>query len=97
MPQADFEAITAKAGDNISVFRFRKDFASLLTGARLSISQAGYNTVCDVLQAKCRSLLIPFSASGETEQSARAERLQNSGSRMYWKKKTLRHSRWPMP
>nr|WP_210271274.1 glycosyltransferase [Rhizobium sp. RM] len=79
MPQADFEAITAKAGDNISVFRFRKDFASLLAGARLSISQAGYNTVCDVLQAKCRSLLIPFSASGETEQSARAERLQKLG------------------
>lgn len=79
MPQADFEAISAKAGDTVSVFRFRKDFANLLSGARLSISQAGYNTVCDVLQAKCRSLLIPFAASGETEQGARAERLEKLG------------------
>jgi len=79
MPQVDFDAISAEAPDNVSVFRFRKDFASLLAGARLSVSQAGYNTVCDILQAKCRSLLIPFAAGGETEQSARAERLVRLG------------------
>ncbi|WP_288429280.1 glycosyltransferase [uncultured Agrobacterium sp.] len=79
MPQADFDAISAQAGDTISVFRFRKDFASLLSGAKLSISQAGYNTVCDILQAKCRSLLIPFAAGGETEQGARASRLSKLG------------------
>lgn len=79
MPQADFDAISAQSGENVSVFRFRKDFASLLSGARLSISQAGYNTVCDVLQAKCRSLLIPFAAGGETEQGARATRLAKLG------------------
>ncbi|WP_296076355.1 glycosyltransferase [uncultured Agrobacterium sp.] len=79
MPQADFDAISAEAGDAISVFRFRKDFASLLSGAKLSISQAGYNTVCDILQAKCRSLLIPFAAGGETEQGARASRLAKLG------------------
>ncbi|MEH3109924.1 MAG: glycosyltransferase [Agrobacterium cavarae] len=79
MPQADFDAISAQAGKNISVFRFRKDFASLLSGAKLSISQAGYNTVCDILQAKCRSLLIPFAAGGETEQGARASRLEKLG------------------
>nr|WP_027676713.1 glycosyltransferase [Agrobacterium larrymoorei] len=79
MPQADFDAISAQAGDTVSVFRFRKDFASLLSGAKLSISQAGYNTVCDILQAKCRSLLIPFAAGGETEQGARASRLSKLG------------------
>ncbi|POO49882.1 glycosyltransferase family protein [Agrobacterium rosae] len=79
MPQADFDAISAQARGDISVFRFRKDFASLLSGARLSISQAGYNTVCDILQAKCRSLLIPFAAGGETEQGARASRLAKLG------------------
>lgn len=79
MPQADFDAISAQAPENVSIFRFRKDFASLLAGARLSVSQAGYNTVCDILQAKCRSLLIPFAADGETEQSARAERLARLG------------------
>lgn len=79
MPQADFDAISAQAGDTVSVFRFRKDFASLLSGAKLSISQAGYNTVCDILQANCRSLLIPFAAGGETEQGARASRLSKLG------------------
>lgn len=75
MPQADFDAISAQASDKVSVFRFRKDFPSLLSAAKLSVSQAGYNTVCDILQAKCRSLLIPFAVGGETEQGARAERL----------------------
>ena len=75
MPQADFDAISAQASDKVSVFRFRKDFPSLLSAAKLSVSQAGYNTVCDILRAKCRSLLIPFAVGGETEQGARAERL----------------------
>ena len=47
--------------------------------ARLSISQAGYNTVCDILRAGCRSVLVPFAAGGETEQGARAERLERLG------------------
>jgi predicted glycosyltransferase len=45
----------------------------------LSISQAGYNTVCDILQAGCASVLVPFSSGGETEQTARAERLERLG------------------
>lgn len=31
------------------------------------------------MQAKCRSLLIPFAAGGETEQGARASRLAKLG------------------
>ena len=79
LPQADFEAITADAPAHVAIFRFRPDFASLLTGAKLSVSQAGYNTVCDVLRAGCRPLLIPFTAGGETEQSVRAGRLEGLG------------------
>jgi predicted glycosyltransferase len=60
---------------NVQVEPFRTDFRSLLASCRLSISQAGYNTVCDVLQAGCRSVLVPFAAGGETEQSMRAARL----------------------
>jgi len=76
LPQADFDAITAEAPAGVNVFRFRQDFASLLAGAKLSVSQAGYNTVCDILRAGCRSLLVPFTTGGETEQSVRAERLE---------------------
>jgi predicted glycosyltransferase len=79
LPQADFDAIAAEAGSNVQIFRFRQDFPSLLTGARLSVSQAGYNTVCDILRAGCHGLLVPFVAGGETEQTVRAERLEKLG------------------
>jgi predicted glycosyltransferase len=79
LPEADFQDLSSSASANIEVVRFRKDFPSLLTGAKLSVSQAGYNTVCDVLRAGVRSLLIPFTAGGETEQTARAARLQERG------------------
>ncbi|WP_438752383.1 glycosyltransferase family protein [Pararhizobium sp. O133] len=79
LPQADFDAISADTPAHVSVFRFRPDFASLLAGAKLSVSQAGYNTVCDILRAGCHALLIPFTAGGETEQTVRAERLARLG------------------
>ncbi len=79
LPQADFDAISADTPAHVSVFRFRPDFASLLAGAKLSVSQAGYNTVCDILRAGCHALLIPFTAGGETEQTVRAERLAKLG------------------
>jgi predicted glycosyltransferase len=79
LPQPDFDDLAAAAPHGVSLFRFRQDFASLLAGARLSVSQAGYNTVCDILRAGCNSLLIPFTAGGETEQSTRATRLESLG------------------
>ncbi len=79
LPAAEFDALSKDAPSHLSLFRFREDFASLLTGARRSVSQAGYNTVCDILRAGCRSLLIPFAAGGETEQATRAARLEGLG------------------
>jgi predicted glycosyltransferase len=64
---------------NVDIFTFRPDFPALLASAGLSISQAGYNTVCDILQANCRSVLVPFAEGGETEQTMRASRLQTLG------------------
>jgi predicted glycosyltransferase len=79
LPERDFAALLADAPGNVRVVRFRQDFPSLLRGAELSISQAGYNTVCDILRAQCRSILVPFAAGGETEQSVRAARLEALG------------------
>ncbi|MBA8841757.1 putative glycosyltransferase [Ochrobactrum sp. RH2CCR150] len=79
LQQTVFDDISAGAPDNVRIFRFRQDFPSLLLGARLSVSQAGYNTVCDILRAGCSSLLIPFTAGGETEQTARARHLEKLG------------------
>ncbi|MDE1993594.1 MAG: glycosyl transferase [Rhizobiaceae bacterium] len=79
LPEPDFAALAKDAPGNVTVVRFRKDFPSLLRGAELSISQAGYNTVGDLLVTGCRSILVPFTAGGETEQSVRAERLEKLG------------------
>lgn len=79
LPQADYDRLAQAAPPSVTLCRFRTDFAGLLASARLSISQAGYNTVADVLQAGCRALLVPFAAGGETEQTARAQRLEARG------------------
>ncbi len=75
----ELSKLSAMAAPEIEIVRFRKDFPSLLAGAKLSISQAGYNTVCDILQARCRAVLIPFAVSGETEQTTRADKLTGLG------------------
>ena len=57
----------------------RPDFADLLRHARLSISQAGYNTCVDLLRARCPALLVPFDAGNEREQTIRAAAFAQSG------------------
>jgi predicted glycosyltransferase len=79
LPQADYDKIARTKPANAELFRFRRDFASLLTAAKVSVSQAGYNTVCDILRAGCGSVLVPFTTGGETEQQVRAERLAAKG------------------
>ena len=79
IPPLELGSLKAGAGPDLEIFSFRDDFPSLLVGARLSVSQAGYNTLCDILRAGCRSLLIPFAKGGETEQTSRALRLEKLG------------------
>ncbi|MBU2713030.1 glycosyltransferase family protein [Zooshikella harenae] len=67
----------------IKVEGLRDDFVSLLASAGLSISQAGYNTVMDVLVAQCPALLLPFANTEETEQLFRAQRLSAIGCCYY--------------
>lgn len=79
LPDADYDAFAASAPANVTLHRFRTDFTSLLASARVSVSQAGYNTVADILQAGCRALLIPYAVQGETEQTTRATKLEALG------------------
>ena len=83
IPAPDFERLQGLAGNAVIVERARKDFPALLARCALSISQAGYNTVVDVLAAQCRALLIPFAQSGESEQSQRAELIAGRGWARY--------------
>ena len=79
MPEPRVAAIRAAAPPGVTVERHRDDFRRLLGGAVLSISQAGYNTVLDLLQAGPRMVLVPFAAAGETEQALRARLLADAG------------------
>jgi predicted glycosyltransferase len=50
-----------------------------LKRARLSVSQAGYNTVLDILIAGVPAVFVPFAQINETEQTQRAEALAKHG------------------
>ena len=77
--EADFADLARRAGDGITVERNRPDFPALLARARLSISQAGYNTVTDLLGAGVPAVLVPFAEAGEIEQTLRARVLAERG------------------
>ena len=79
VPDADFETLRRSAPAHVTLERARPDFRALLSRAELSVSQAGYNTVVDILRCGGRSVLVPFEAGHETEQRLRAERLQALG------------------
>jgi predicted glycosyltransferase len=51
----------------------------MLGRCRVSVSQAGYNTVLDILAARAAAVVVPFASGRETEQSLRAERLAARG------------------
>ena len=78
-PDQDFRDLTAMAGENTFVERFRTDFAARLRTSALSISQAGYNTTMDVLKSGARAVVVPYETKGETEQRLRAEFLAKNG------------------
>jgi len=75
-----YEAIRLTAPSGVIVERFRRDFAALLARCHVSVSQAGYNTVLDILAARARAVLVPFAAERETEQAIRAAHLETCGA-----------------
>ncbi|MCA1297520.1 glycosyltransferase family protein [Stappia indica] len=74
-----FAELAARAGHGVIVERARSDFPALLGRARLSVSQAGYNTVLDILHAGVPAVFVPFAQIRETEQQQRAEALARHG------------------
>jgi predicted glycosyltransferase len=77
--EADFRAIQEGTPPHAIVERARPDFRALLAQAEVSVSQAGYNTVVDLLRSGVTPVLVPFEAGHETEQRLRAERLKALG------------------
>jgi predicted glycosyltransferase len=74
-----FDELKRLAGEGISIERNRPDFSGLVKRARLSISQAGYNTITDILASTTAAVVIPYAEADEIEQTMRAQILQRRG------------------
>jgi predicted glycosyltransferase len=80
LTDAELAVARRDAPTGVVIERFRADFAMLLRCCHVSVSQAGYNTVLDILAARIRAVLVPFAAERETEQLIRAEHLAARGA-----------------
>ena len=79
LPAAQFAAFSADLPERVVLERYRSDFPQMLRRCRVSVSQAGYNTVLDILAARAAAVVVPFADMRETEQTLRAERLAACG------------------
>ena len=73
------EELKTSADQGLIIERARNDFTLRLRNCVLSVSQAGYNTVLETLQAGARAVLVPFAGGGESEQTLRARLLAERG------------------
>ncbi|MBK8210533.1 MAG: glycosyl transferase family 28 [Rhodospirillales bacterium] len=79
LPEEAFAALAWTKPPGVIVERWRDDLPALFKNCLLSISQAGYNTVMDLLFAGTRAVLVPFADAGESEQALRASVLEQRG------------------
>ncbi len=78
-PEPEAAALLAAAGPGLAVERYRPDLSALFGACALSISQAGYNTIMELVAAGARAVVVPFSAGAESEQGARARLFARRG------------------
>jgi predicted glycosyltransferase len=90
---ATFDRLAAAAGGNVTVEWARPDFPALLHRAAVSVSQAGYNTAADLLDAATPAVLVPFADSGEKEQTIRAQVMDEAGRAVVLRNEDLSASR----
>jgi predicted glycosyltransferase len=83
-----------RLGDRPAVLveTFRDDFVPLLRRAALSVSQAGYNTVLDLVQSRVPAVVVPYEGSGD-EQPLRARLLAERGLLLVVEARTLTPAR----
>jgi predicted glycosyltransferase len=79
LPQQAFGTLAGALPEGVILERYRLEFPQMLRRCRVSVSQAGYNTVLDILAARAPAVVVPFASERETEQQLRAERLATRG------------------
>ncbi|MDG4601890.1 MAG: glycosyltransferase [Defluviicoccus sp.] len=80
LPERAFDELRWTCPDGVVIERWRDDVPELLANAALCISQAGYNTMMDVLSARVPAVVVPFATPTETEQGVRAGILAERGA-----------------
>lgn len=80
LPDTAYNALAWQPAPGVIVERWRPDLAQLYYNADLSISQAGYNTIMEILKAGVRAVVVPFALESETEQNLRARTLADRGA-----------------
>lgn len=82
-PASDAAMISTLADDlgdgRVAIERMRGDFTTLLRNCTVSVSQAGYNTIMEILATRARAVVVPFAGGAETEQMLRASALARRG------------------
>ena len=76
LPEPEARKLRAAAPEGVAVERSRPDFPHMLARCAVTVSQGGYNTVMDVLKSRARAVIVPFAAGNESEQTLRAQLLQ---------------------
>ena len=74
LPDSEYRKLTTltAGGVGMQLERSRPDFTTLLANCALSVSQAGYNTLMEIVSAGARAVVVPFARGQETEQTLRA-------------------------
>ena len=82
LPEAQWKELRVAADGRrgVTLVRSVPELYSELSQARASISQCGYNTAMEIIQAQVPALVVPFADGGEDEQLKRARRLEALGA-----------------
>ncbi len=75
MPPKIFNELSAKETNDTFVERSRPDLPAVISRAKLSISQAGYNTIAELMNAGTPAVVVPYEGGVETEQRLRSDLL----------------------
>lgn len=79
LPGVRFDELRARADEGLVIERNRKDFMVLLKNCAVSVSQGGYNTTLEVLDAGAHAVIVPYADEREKEQAVRARLLREHG------------------
>ena len=91
LPEAQWKelCLAAEGRRGVTLVRSVPDLYSELSQARASISQCGYNTAMEIIQAQVPALVVPFADGGEDEQLKRGRRLEALGAMRVLEQKEL--------